>query len=223
MLMETPTLIEQPIGLAPSRLPPDPQSERYQAGIPDSSATPYGVLVKLLKSARLALDGDCKEARHFIVTAADLITAEVRRREATEHPEQFKAGNRHLAPWQARRLIEFVEANLAEKIRLEDLARLAGLSARHFSRAFSSDFGETPYAHIVRRRIERAKEMMLLTDESLAYIAVACGLSDQPHLTRLFHKAVGESPASWRHRKRSPNVDRGAGLIGLPSGAPAAA
>jgi AraC-like DNA-binding protein len=65
--------------------------------------------------------------------------------------------------------------------------------------------------------------MMLLTDESLAYIAVACGLSDQPHLTRLFHRFVGESPASWRHRKRSLNADRGAGLIDAPSGARVAA
>jgi AraC-like DNA-binding protein len=78
------------------------------------------------------------------------------------------------------------------------------LSASYFSRAFRSDFGESPYAYILRRRIERAQEMMLRTDEPLASIAIACGLADQCHLTRLFHRIVGVSPACWRRLRRSP-------------------
>ena len=170
---------------------------------PDSSPIPYAVLVKLLHSAQQALDGDDDEARRFIVNAADLLGAEVHRRGVTEFPERFQGANRHLAPWQARRVIEFVEENLGGKIRLEDLAKPTRLGPRQFSRAFSSDFGKSPYAYVLRRRIERAKEMMLLTDEPLAFIAVRCGLSDQPHLTRMFHRFVGESPASWRRRHRS--------------------
>jgi AraC-like DNA-binding protein len=42
--------------------------------------------------------------------------------------------------------------------------------------------------------------MMVLSDEPLANIAAKCGLSDQPHLTRLFRRIVGESPARWRQR-----------------------
>jgi transcriptional regulator GlxA family with amidase domain len=166
----------------------------------DSSPIPYAVLVKLLHSAQQALGGDDDEAKKFIVDAADLLDAEVHRREAIEFPAYVTAGNRHLAPWQARRVIDFVEENLGRKIRLEDLAERTRLGPRQFSRAFSSDFGESPYAYVLRRRIERAKEMMLLTSESLAFIAVKCGLSDQPHLTRLFHRIVGESPANWRRR-----------------------
>jgi len=41
-------------------------------------------------------------------------------------------------------------------------------TARHFSRAFRADFGQSLYAYVVRRSIERAKEMKLLTDEALA-------------------------------------------------------
>src|SRR4029077_17424151 len=100
-------------------------------------------------------------------------------------------------------VIQFVEEYLGGKIRLEYLAASIRLGPRQFSRAFSSDFGETPYAYVLRRRIERAQEMMLLTEEPLASIAVRCGLSDQPHLTRMFYRFVGESPASWRRRHRS--------------------
>jgi AraC family transcriptional regulator len=170
----------------------------------DGGVVPYDVLVKLLNSAEHALDGDDKEARQFIVATAGLIDAEVRRRAAGEHHDAAPSSNRRLAPWQTRRVVEFVEANLADTIRLEDLANLARLSARQFSRAFRNDLGETPYAFVLRRRIEHAKEMMLLTEEPLASIAVRCGLSDQPHLTRMFHRLVGESPASWRRRRRSP-------------------
>ena len=172
----------------------------------EDAVIPYDVLVKLLSSAEHALDGDRREAREFIVTTAGLIDAEVRRRAADEHHDASLPAIQRLAPWQRRRVVEFVEANLAGAIRIEDLAKLTRLGPRQFSRAFSADFGESPYAYVLRRRIERAKEMMLLTEESLAFIAVRCGLSDQPHLTRLFHRFVGESPARWRRRRRSLQV-----------------
>jgi AraC family transcriptional regulator len=162
------------------------------------------VLLKLLNSAHQALAGERGQAHQFIARATALVSAEVRHREAGERCPSGASAMSHLAPWQTRFAIEFVEANLAGTIRIEDLARVARLSASHFSKAFRSDFGTSPYAYIVGRRIERAQEMMLLTDEPLAGIAVACGLADQSHLTRLFHRIVGVSPASWRRLRRSP-------------------
>src|SRR6516164_595298 len=69
------------------------------------------VLVKLLNSAQQALAGDVQEARQFIVKAADLINAEVERREASERAQAVEPVNRRLAPWQTRRVMEFVEAH----------------------------------------------------------------------------------------------------------------
>jgi transcriptional regulator GlxA family with amidase domain len=161
------------------------------------------VLVTLLNSAQQALAWDGKEARQLVAKAADILKAEVERLEASDHAAAPAPVNRHLAPWQTRRVIEFVEENLAGTIRIDGLTTVTRLSARQLSRAFRSDFGEAPYAYVVRRRIERAKETMLLTDEPLANIAAKCGLSDQPHLTRLFRRIVGESPARWRRRRRA--------------------
>jgi AraC-like DNA-binding protein len=160
------------------------------------------VLVKLLNSAHRAL-ADGREAHKFIAKATALLEAEVDRREAAEILPREAVAHGYLAPWQTRRAIEFVEANLDGTIRVEDLAEVTRLSASYFSKAFRLDFGEPPYAYILRRRIERAQEMMLMTDESLASIAITCGLADQPHLTRLFHRIVGMSPASWRRSRRS--------------------
>jgi AraC-like DNA-binding protein len=72
------------------------------------------------------------------------------------------------------------------------------LSSSHFSRAFKESYSETPHAHIVRRRIERAAKLMLTTDEPLSRIALACGLCDQAHLTKLFRRGTGQPPAAWR-------------------------
>jgi AraC-like DNA-binding protein len=44
---------------------------------------------------------------------------------------------------------------------------------------------------------------MLLTDKSLAEIALECGLADQPHLTKTFRRIVGMSPGAWRRARRS--------------------
>jgi AraC-like DNA-binding protein len=220
MPMETTRLSGQPIeahgGTGPSSVARALSVKARPLERTDVSAVPHAVLVELLHSAQQALDGDDDEAKRFIVNAANLLDAEVRRREANEFPVRFPAGNRHLAPWQTRRVIEFVEENLGEKIRLEDLAKPTRLSTRQFSRAFSSDFGESPYAYVLHRRIERAKEMMLLTEQSLAFIAVRCGLSDQPHLTRLFLRLIGESPASWRRRQSSARTARASVAIDQP-------
>jgi AraC-like DNA-binding protein len=54
--------------------------------------------------------------------------------------------------------------------------------------------------YIRRRRVERAQQLMLLSQESLAQIALACGFADQAHYCRVFRSVVGVSPSAWRRR-----------------------
>lgn len=109
-----------------------------------------------------------------------------------------------LAPWQVRKVLAHIEAHLAEPIRNKDLASLARLSTFHFNVAFRDGIGDSPHQYIIRRRIERAQGLMLSTDMALSEIAAECGLADQPHLTRLFQRFVGVSPASWRRARANP-------------------
>ena len=106
-----------------------------------------------------------------------------------------------LAPWQINRVASFIDSNLASTIRIRDLAAVTRLSASYFSRAFRSVIGEPPYAYVMRRRVERAQEIMLRTDMPLSQIALDCGLADQAHFTRLFRRVVGVSPGAWRRLK----------------------
>jgi AraC family transcriptional regulator len=115
-------------------------------------------------------------------------------------PLHFRGG---LAPRQRRRLIEHIEANLAETLTCSTLAELVGLSTSYFNRAFKSSFGRSPHAYLMSRRVERAQDLLLATDEPISQIALACGMADQCHLCRLFRKLAGESPAAWRRARRT--------------------
>ena len=112
--------------------------------------------------------------------------------------------HQQLGPWQARRVFAFVRANLAGRFEIEQLAAAARLGAGRFSTAFHADFGLYPCEYIIRRRVKRAQEQMLLTDKPLAAIAAACGLADPAHFTRVFRRIVGMTPGRWRRLRRSP-------------------
>lgn len=122
-------------------------------------------------------------------------------------PQPAESGVRQgLAPWQLRRVLAHIEANLDKPIRNGDLAAVARLSTFHFNFAFRNSVGDSPHGHIIRRRIERAQGLMLSTTRSLSDIAAECGLADQAHLTRLFRRVVGESPAAWRRARVEPSA-----------------
>jgi AraC family transcriptional regulator len=108
-----------------------------------------------------------------------------------------------LAPWQVRSVTTYIDANLNTSLSCEMLARLARLSLSHFARAFKCTFGCSPHVFLMRRRIERAQGLMLKTNVPLAQIASECGLADQAHLSRLFLRFTGETPASWRRARTS--------------------
>jgi AraC-like DNA-binding protein len=157
----------------------------------------------LIEAMKSSLEGDGVRARHYIANAcASLAEAdsEVDTPAAVSEARATRCCG-GLAPWQVRRLKTYMEANLSSPIHCEDLARLVRLSVSHFMRVFKDSFGCAPHAFLIRRRMERAQGLMLTTDEALGQIALTCGLADQSHLTRLFQKWVGESPAAWRRAR----------------------
>jgi AraC-like DNA-binding protein len=120
-------------------------------------------------------------------------------------PKTVSAGS--LAPWQAKRVLAYIEANLETPLRASDLAAATRLSVGHFSRAFRITFGQPPHAWVMTRRVEKAKQLILLEDPvPLTEIARRCGLSDLAHLSRVFRKLVGYGPAAWRRQNWSPSI-----------------
>jgi AraC family transcriptional regulator len=106
-----------------------------------------------------------------------------------------------LAPWQLRKIDRYLRENLAHPLRLRALAEQVNLSVSHFNRSFKVSSGVTPHVYIVELRLELAQSLMLTTHDPLCGIALACGLADQAHLTRLFRRRFGDTPAAWRRRR----------------------
>ncbi|MCY1046746.1 helix-turn-helix domain-containing protein [Corallococcus sp. bb12-1] len=113
------------------------------------------------------------------------------------------ATRKGLAPWQLRRVIDFLESRLPERVELSALAALVDLSQAHFSRAFKVSTGVAPYQWQLQARLKRAQEMLLTTPASLEQVAEATGFADAVHFGKAFRRAHGATPATWRRdRKR---------------------
>lgn len=113
-----------------------------------------------------------------------------------------QANRIHLPSWKLNRVLDYIDAHLADDIRLADLASVADLSIFHFTRVFKLATGLSPYQFVHNRRLERSR--ILLTDGRLeiAHLALACGFSSQSHFTAAFTKAVGVSPGRFRRERR---------------------
>jgi AraC family transcriptional regulator len=156
------------------------------------------ILASLLETATVALNTDRRVTQKCIRRAAALLGIDLSpRRDATAERSHMQGG---LAPWQARRLRSYIEDKLDSTIRAGDLAGLVRLSTSYFFRAFRNTFGETPVAYIMRRRMQRAQELMLKSRVSLSQVALECGMCDQAHFSRTFRRIVGTNPTVWRRQ-----------------------
>lgn len=119
------------------------------------------------------------------------------------NPPQPSADGKGLAPWQLRRVVEYLDAHLPRRIELAHLAALAGLSQSHFSRAFKASTGMAPYRWQLDVRIRRAQALLLDTHASLDQVAETTGFADAVHFGRTFRKFTGATPAAWRQDRKS--------------------
>ncbi|MEM8822323.1 MAG: AraC family transcriptional regulator [Pseudomonadota bacterium] len=98
-----------------------------------------------------------------------------------------------------RRAIEWAEAHLSDQsLSVSGMARAAGLSASQFTVAFRAATRETPYAFVLRRRAERAVQMLRDSDRSIAQIAFDCGFSSSAHAGTVVKKHFGVTPGEIR-------------------------
>jgi AraC-like DNA-binding protein len=103
-----------------------------------------------------------------------------------------------LPPVRLKRVIDFIEANLAEPLTLDLLAHVAGLSVFHFARVFRQATGTSPYRYVSERRVQRAQNLLMTRELSVHEIALACGFVRHANFSAAFARARGMSPSAFR-------------------------
>ena len=114
-------------------------------------------------------------------------------------PEKRAKGG--LSTLQARRAKDYLLANIGGDVSIATAAEECGLSRSHFTKAFKETTGRTPHRWLLEQRLQAVKDMLRAGGDSIAEIALACGFSDQSHLTRLFSREVGIPPGNWRREQ----------------------
>lgn len=115
-----------------------------------------------------------------------------------DHPKRRHLGG--LSPRMWGVVSAYIEANLAEKLSIGDLARQVGLSPSHFLRAFRQTSGLPPHQYILGQRIASAERLIGTTDLPFAEVAAATGFSSNSHLTSTMRRVRGQTPKEMRRR-----------------------
>jgi len=150
------------------------------------------VVLHLLRDALALLHADIEGASTRLAQGIELLQP------VTPGALRAGRGSGGLAGWQIQRVDHFIEQHLQSPIRTPQLAAICNLSVSHFSHAFKQTLGVAPLGYVARRRIESARQVMLVSSCSLTEIALDHGFCDQSHFCRVFRREVGLSPKVWR-------------------------
>jgi AraC family transcriptional regulator len=156
-------------------------------------------VISLLDTAVQQLSQPDQAAQCTILTATSLLRNKIVWQITEEAPD----GRGRLLAWQARKVRDYIDNQIAGPVLVSELCALVRLSEAHFSRSFKRTFGESPHAFVIRRRLEFAADYMLQSDVSLSDISLRCGFADQAHLCKHFRQATGQTPAAWRRARRT--------------------
>lgn len=113
------------------------------------------------------------------------------------------------------RVLDHVDAQIADPLPVDDLAAVAGLPRRPFAAEFRLAMRMPVHQYVLRRRVDRAVALLTTTERPIADIAAALGFTHQAHLTRVLRRLTGATPAQHRARAREAAPDQA--LVPAPS------
>ncbi|MGY2002101.1 helix-turn-helix transcriptional regulator [Blastococcus sp. SYSU DS1024] len=97
-----------------------------------------------------------------------------------------------------RRVRDRIDREYAQPLDVAALARGAHMSAGHLSREFKRAYGESPYAYLMTRRIERAMALLRRGDLTVTEVCFAVGCSSLGTFSTRFSELVGVPPSTYR-------------------------
>jgi AraC-like DNA-binding protein len=99
---------------------------------------------------------------------------------------------------QMKNILDYINSHFTENINLDNIASTFFMNKYQITREFKKEYGETIFQHIIKRRIDYAKELLVTTDKTIEEISLTCGFNDQSYFSRQFKKITGESSLAYR-------------------------
>lgn len=99
-----------------------------------------------------------------------------------------------------RRARDLIDREFARPLDVAAMARAAHVSPAHFTRQYREAFGESPYQHLLTRRVERAKALLRAGELTVTEVCLAVGFSSLGSFSTRFHEMVGMTPSAYRAR-----------------------
>ncbi|ELS03738.1 transcriptional regulator containing an amidase domain and an AraC-type DNA-binding HTH domain [Xenococcus sp. PCC 7305] len=133
----------------------------------------------------------------YVDSLANILAVNLLRQHATTKPKLpiYEGG---LPQRQLMQILDYIDAHLDQNLKLENLAQLLDMSQFHFSRLFKQSIGLAPHQYLTQQRVERAKQLLKQTDQSIVDIALHCGFNSHSHLSKKFRQITGATPKSYR-------------------------
>ncbi|WP_067031756.1 helix-turn-helix domain-containing protein [Allomuricauda sp. CP2A] len=134
---------------------------------------------------------------NMIVTMADYLVKQTSRN--LTNIDGHKMG---ITPFQMQKLKNHIIENMDHQISTTDLASLVKLSVHHFIRMFKRTTGETPQQFAKRLKMQRAKELLLYSEDNIIQVGMGIGCDNASHFTQLFKSSYGITPLKFRKAHR---------------------
>ncbi|MCC7251065.1 AraC family transcriptional regulator [Hyphomicrobium sp.] len=139
------------------------------------------------------------EPTNLLLDSWAVILSEVLLRRLSRHGERRGRASFGKIPGRTMAsVVDYIDANIDQDLRLTSLACVAAMSVYHFARSFEETAGISPHKYVLTRRIARARAMLRSSEIGLAHVALACGFSSQAHFTTTFRQMLGVTPGRYR-------------------------
>lgn len=99
--------------------------------------------------------------------------------------------------------VQHIQQNLGQPLSVEKLAEVSGVGVTHFSNTFKKVTGVTPHRYILRERIARSRELLLMTALTVGEISAAVGFAGQSHFAQAFVREMNMTPSAYRRMGRA--------------------
>ncbi|HYD96822.1 MAG TPA: helix-turn-helix domain-containing protein [Noviherbaspirillum sp.] len=105
--------------------------------------------------------------------------------------------------------VALMEANIEEPLATDDIASLVGISRRQLERQFKQYLGSVPSRYYLELRLQRARQLLLDTSQSIVQVGLMCGFSSGSHFSTAYGALFGITPREERQRRLRPSPDAG--------------